>query len=81
MSFIFNKKLLITCCAGFIGSAVIRYMYLLTPKEIEPKAKLTTSFLKTKMKEFEILKDEICQLKLDEEEMLTKQAIRVLIGS
>jgi len=42
------------------------YMYLLTPKGIEQKARLTTLFLKTKLEEFEILKDEISQLKIDE---------------
>jgi len=41
------------------------YMYLLTPKGIEQKAKFTTSFLKTKIKEFEMLRDEISKLKLD----------------
>jgi EPS-associated MarR family transcriptional regulator len=54
------------------SSNKLGYMYLLTPKGIEQKAKLTTSFLKTKIEEFEILRDEISQLKLDEEEMLTK---------
>tara|TARA_B100000787_G_C16189711_1_gene296716 strand:- start:2104 stop:2430 length:327 start_codon:yes stop_codon:yes gene_type:complete len=44
------------------------YMYLLTPQGIEQKAKLTSSFLNIKMKEFEILKDEISKLKLDAEE-------------
>jgi EPS-associated MarR family transcriptional regulator len=41
------------------------YMYLLTPKGIEQKTKFTTSFLKTKIKEFEMLRDEISKLKLD----------------
>ena len=45
------------------------YIYLLTPKGIEQKARLTTLFLKTKLGEFEILKNEIAQLKLDEKEM------------
>ena len=44
-------------------------MYLLTPQGIEQKARLTTLFLKTKLGEFEILKNEIAQLKLDEKEM------------
>ena len=51
------------------SSNKLGYMYLLTPKGIEQKAKLTTSFLKIKLDEFEILKDEIAQLKLDEKEM------------
>ena len=45
------------------------YAYLLTPKGIEQKARLTTLFLKTKLEEFEVLKDEIAQLKLDEKGM------------
>jgi len=45
------------------------YMYLLTPKGVEQKARLTTSFLKTKLEEFDILKNEIAQLKLDEKGM------------
>jgi EPS-associated MarR family transcriptional regulator len=49
------------------SSNKLGYMYLLTPKGIEQKAKLTTLFLKIKIEEFEILKDEISKLKLDEE--------------
>jgi len=51
------------------SSNKLGYMYLLTPKGIEQKTSLTTSFLTTKLEEFEILKDEITQLKLDEKEM------------
>ena len=39
------------------------YVYLLTPKGIEEKAKLTVRFLKRKMVEYEVLKREIDQLK------------------
>ena len=45
------------------------YSYLLTPQGIEQKARLTTSFLKIKIEEFEMLRDEISKLKLDVEEM------------
>ena len=55
------------------SSNKLGYMYLLTPQGIEQKARLTTSFLKTKLEEFEILKDEISQLKLDEKEMANKR--------
>jgi EPS-associated MarR family transcriptional regulator len=41
------------------------YMYLLTPHGIEQKSKLTILFLKIKMKEYEMLKDEINKLKQD----------------
>jgi len=41
------------------------YLYLLTPKGIEEKASLTTSFLKRKIFEHEIITQEIAQLKLD----------------
>ena len=43
----------------------VGYIYLLTPKGIEQKSRLTTSFLKAKLEEFEVLKDEISKLKLD----------------
>ena len=49
------------------------YMYLLTPKGIEQKAKLTRLFLKTKLEEFEILKEEISQLELDEKEIANEK--------
>ena len=39
------------------------YMYLLTPKGIEEKAKVTVRFLKKKLTEFEILQNEINELK------------------
>ena len=55
------------------SSNKLGYMYLLTPKGIEQKARLTTLFLKTKLEEFEILKDEISQLKLDAEEISNKR--------
>jgi len=39
------------------------YVYLLTPKGVEEKARLTARFLKRKMAEYELLKVEIEQLK------------------
>jgi len=39
------------------------YIYLLTPKGIEEKAQLTGRFLKRKMSEYELLRQEIEQLK------------------
>ena len=48
------------------------YAYLLTPKGIEEKTKLTFSFLKRKVIEYEILKKEINELKLESEEWLMK---------
>ena len=47
------------------SSNKLSYIYLLTPQGIEQKARLTTSFLKTKIEEFEMLSDEINKLKLD----------------
>ena len=41
------------------------YAYLLTPKGIDEKTRLTFSFLKRKVKEYEILKEEINKLKED----------------
>ena len=43
----------------------IGYIYLLTPKGVEEKARLTFSFLKIKMDEYEELKEEISLLKRD----------------
>ena len=45
------------------------YAYLLTPRGVEEKAKLTISFLKRKVIEYEILKEEINELKLESEEL------------
>jgi EPS-associated MarR family transcriptional regulator len=55
------------------SSNKLGYMYLLTPHGIEQKAMLTISFLKIKIKEFELLKDEIIQLKLESEEIDTEE--------
>ena len=55
------------------NSNKLGYMYLLTPKGIEQKALLTTLFLKTKLEEYEMLKDEIRQLKLDKEEIVNEK--------
>ena len=45
------------------------YAYLLTPSGIEEKSRLTFSFLKRKIVEYEILKKEINELKLESEEL------------
>ena len=49
------------------------YVYLLTSKGIDEKAKLTISFLKRKVIEYEILKKEINELKLESEEMTNER--------
>ena len=49
------------------------YAYLLTPSGIEEKSRLTFSFLKRKVVEYEILKKEINELKLESEEIHTKK--------
>ena len=51
----------------------IGYAYLLTPKGIEQKGKLTISFLKIKINEYEILKEEIKKLKQDTEKFKSEQ--------
>jgi len=51
------------------SSNKLGYMYLITPHGIEQKARLTTTFLKTKLEEFEILKEEIAKLKIESEEI------------
>lgn len=40
----------------------LAYMYLLTPTGIEEKASITLRFLKSKMRDYELLKVEISQL-------------------
>ena len=41
----------------------VGYVYLLTPKGIEEKTRLTYAFLKIKSEEYEMLKEEISKLK------------------
>ena len=50
-----------------------KYVYLLTPKGIEEKAKLTIKFLKIKMEEYELLKDEITLLQKDTDKIKSEQ--------
>ena len=50
----------------------VGYAYLLTPKGLEEKARLTVTFLKIKMEEYEVLKQEISILKKDTEKLKTK---------
>ena len=47
----------------------VGYAYLLTPKGLEEKARLTFAFLAIKLEEYEILKDEISLLKKDAEKL------------
>jgi EPS-associated MarR family transcriptional regulator len=49
------------------------YAYLLTPSGIEEKSRLTFSFLKRKIVEYEILKKEINALQLESEEMANEK--------
>ena len=49
------------------------YAYLLTPSGIEARSRLTFSFLKRKIIEYEILKKEINELKLESEEMTNER--------
>ena len=51
----------------------IGYVYFLTPKGIDEKARLTFSFLKRKITEYEILKKEINELQLESEEMANEK--------
>ena len=51
----------------------VGYAYLLTPQGIEEKVRLTFSFLKIKMEEYAILKDEISKLKQDTKKLKSKQ--------
>ena len=49
------------------------YAYLLTPQGIDEKSRLTFSFLKKKVIEYEILKKEINALQLESEEMANER--------
>ena len=49
------------------------YVYLLTPRGIEEKSRLTLSFLKRKITEYEILKKEINDLQLESEEIANER--------
>ena len=51
----------------------VNYIYLLTPQGIEQKGRLTISFLKIKLEEYEMLKNEITKLKLDAEKLQSGQ--------
>ena len=50
----------------------VGYIYLLTPKGIEQKTRLTFEFLAIKMEEYKILKEEISMLKQDTEKLKSK---------
>ena len=47
----------------------VGYIYLLTPKGVEEKTRLTFSFLKIKMDEYEMLKEEINSLEKDTKQL------------
>ena len=49
------------------------YAYLLTPSGVEEKTRLTISFLKRKLIEYEVLKKEINALQLESEEMANEK--------
>ena len=49
------------------------YAYLLTPSGVEEKSRLTFSFLKRKLIEYEVLKKEINALQLESEEMANER--------
>ena len=53
------------------------YLYYLTPKGIEEKAKITYRFLKRKLKEYEQLEEQIKLLKKEVGELETTQATEV----
>ena len=50
------------------------YMYLLTPRGIDAKMRLTLEFLRIKLREYETLRDEIEQIRRDAEAARPEQA-------
>jgi EPS-associated MarR family transcriptional regulator len=51
------------------------YAYLLTPRGIEEKTRITLAFLKRKMAEYEILKEEIEQLHQEVSDAVSAQRV------
>ena len=51
----------------------VGYIYILTPQGFEEKARLTFEFLKIKIEEYELLKDEINLLQKDAEKLKYNQ--------
>jgi len=54
----------------------LAYAYLLTPRGVEEKARVTLGFLKHKLQEYERLKKEIAALKLEAEQKGLLENIR-----
>jgi EPS-associated MarR family transcriptional regulator len=52
------------------------YMYLLTPRGIEQKAVLTVQFLQAKVREYELLRSEIRQMRREVHQLGIDQAAR-----
>jgi EPS-associated MarR family transcriptional regulator len=50
----------------------VAYSYIMTPRGIEEKSKITVSFLATKISEYEALKEEIDDLRLEAERLKLK---------
>ncbi|MCF8112200.1 MAG: MarR family EPS-associated transcriptional regulator [Desulfobacteraceae bacterium] len=51
-----------------LSSRKTRYLYILTPRGLEEKARVTSRFLKKKLQEYEKLKAEIEELRAEAEE-------------
>jgi EPS-associated MarR family transcriptional regulator len=54
----------------------IEYLYLLTPRGIEEKTRVTLQFLQIKMKEYDALKDEIEQIRDEAQRQARRQTGR-----
>ena len=52
------------------------YLYLLTPKGIQEKARVTVRFLKVKLDEYETLKHEVAQLQREAGELDARGQVR-----
>ena len=76
------------CLQALVGKGLIKannfrnsttkqtYLYLLTPKGLDEKAKVTLRFLKSKLAEYEVIKRELEELKRDASKMHAANTIR-----
>ena len=63
LAFLIGEKFSLVYCQLKTAHNKIKYLYLLTPKGISEKTKLTVNFMKKKLREYDELKKEIENIK------------------